>query len=738
MSGSDLRSLVVRAQTGDRAAYDGIVHRFQDMAVGYAYSLLGDFHLAEDAAQEAFVGAWTELPRLREPAAFPGWFRRMVFMRCSRFQRQRHPAVERAGEEVLPMAAVDPGQELDSRDEKAWVLGAVERLSEEERMATMLFYISAYSHHEIAVFLGLPVATVNNRLRSARKRLQEEVVQMAKRELSGQAPSRDGRFAERVAHLLQPEDMKTEQYQYGIEAVDGHQAWALFCASGAGDLARVGALLDRDAKLVNAQYWYQFPIHMAVREGHAEVVQLLLEAGADPGQSRYTYNSWDKLLEMSAERGYGAVQSLLTAAMRQRFGYDPGFAELAEAIKGRDRMQVEAVLGEHPEFVRAADVLGNGPLHWAALTRQLDLVDYFIERGADLEARRADGQTPLLVALNGDYWYRSRELPDDALQDPWVVVRHLLERGADYALSIACAAADAARVDEILAADPVQARNLDAGKRSPLAYAAGNGHTEIVGKLLDLGADPNRSEENAPRGGALFAACAGNHIETAKLLLERGADVHAGVDSSGTCLTIVEAKHGDKAGPMQDLLRQYGAVLPPFAMDDEALETAMRAGTSVVEHKEFLHEVMGRDKPELFHVLLDTVSDLGDRFQLTDIWGGNYPSDPDIIRALADRGLDLHRANWIGRTFLHGCAEKGDVEAARTFLELGADIDAIELANGGTPLAAAARKGQVEMVRFLLEQGADPAVPADSRWAQPLYCAEREGHAEVVALLQEG
>ena len=55
---------------------------------------------------------------------------------------------------------------------------------------------------------------------------------MAKRELQGQAPSRDERFAQQVAHLLQPEDMKTEHYQYGVEAVDGHQAWALFCASG--------------------------------------------------------------------------------------------------------------------------------------------------------------------------------------------------------------------------------------------------------------------------------------------------------------------------------------------------------------------------------------------------------------------------------------------------------------------------------------------------------------------------
>ena len=57
MSGTSISSLVVRAQAGDRATYDRIVHRFQDMAVGYARSLLGDFHLAEDGVQEAFIGA---------------------------------------------------------------------------------------------------------------------------------------------------------------------------------------------------------------------------------------------------------------------------------------------------------------------------------------------------------------------------------------------------------------------------------------------------------------------------------------------------------------------------------------------------------------------------------------------------------------------------------------------------------------------------------------------------------
>jgi DNA-directed RNA polymerase specialized sigma24 family protein len=72
-------SLVKLAQAPDanraqrHAAFGELVVRFQDMAYGYAYAILGDAHLAQDAAQEAFIAAYQKLAQLREPAAFPGW-----------------------------------------------------------------------------------------------------------------------------------------------------------------------------------------------------------------------------------------------------------------------------------------------------------------------------------------------------------------------------------------------------------------------------------------------------------------------------------------------------------------------------------------------------------------------------------------------------------------------------------------------------------------------------------------
>src|ERR687883_1015826 len=94
------RALVCKATDADaplaerHEAFDELVRRFQDMAFACAYAALCDFHLAEDAAQEAFVAAWRKLSRLREPAAFPGWLRRVVLTECSRLTRgKRAPMV---------------------------------------------------------------------------------------------------------------------------------------------------------------------------------------------------------------------------------------------------------------------------------------------------------------------------------------------------------------------------------------------------------------------------------------------------------------------------------------------------------------------------------------------------------------------------------------------------------------------------------------------------------------------
>lgn len=183
----DLTTLISRVQQGDRQAYSEIVARFQHMAVGYASAQLGDPHLAEDAAQEACLQAFVDLGQLHEPAAFPGWFRRIVYKHCDRIRRRRRlhlvPLEENQWE-----ARVEPVSQLEVEDRRQMLALAIQRLPEPERAPVTLFYLRQYRQAEVAAFLEIPESTVNNRMHSARKHLKKELLEMTEQELHKPTP----------------------------------------------------------------------------------------------------------------------------------------------------------------------------------------------------------------------------------------------------------------------------------------------------------------------------------------------------------------------------------------------------------------------------------------------------------------------------------------------------------------------------------------------------------------------
>ena len=85
-----LGTLIELARDGSAAmperhqAFEEIVRRFEHLVAACAYARLRDPALAEDAAQDTFLLAWQCLDQLREPAAFPGWIRRLVLTQCHR------------------------------------------------------------------------------------------------------------------------------------------------------------------------------------------------------------------------------------------------------------------------------------------------------------------------------------------------------------------------------------------------------------------------------------------------------------------------------------------------------------------------------------------------------------------------------------------------------------------------------------------------------------------------------
>jgi RNA polymerase sigma factor (sigma-70 family) len=193
---------VASAQRGDLMAFGAVVEHFQDMAVGYAYSILRDFHLSEDAAQEAFVRAYLDLRTLREPRAFPSWLRRIIFKQCDRITRRKRvrtvpldAGVESADPRKGPLEVVE------QRETQEEVLSAVNALPDNERVAATLFYIDGYSTGEVGEFLDVPVGTVKRRLHSARTQLRERMVELVRDTLRQHSP--DEGFSDRVKHVLE-------------------------------------------------------------------------------------------------------------------------------------------------------------------------------------------------------------------------------------------------------------------------------------------------------------------------------------------------------------------------------------------------------------------------------------------------------------------------------------------------------------------------------------------------------
>ena len=133
---------VRRAQAGDLEAFDWLVRRFQDRAVAYAATVLGSFHWGQDAAQEAFVEAYRTLPTLRAPAAFPVWFRKIVFKQCDRLTRNRRvDTVPLQEAEHLPSRVPSPEEIAERHQVQGEVSRAIQSLPAGQREVITLFYM---------------------------------------------------------------------------------------------------------------------------------------------------------------------------------------------------------------------------------------------------------------------------------------------------------------------------------------------------------------------------------------------------------------------------------------------------------------------------------------------------------------------------------------------------------------------------------------------------------------------
>lgn len=129
---------------GDRDAFCLLVEKYQNAVYGLCYHMVGNFADAQDLTQEAFVRAYLDLAKIREPSKFASWLNRLTVNVCRMWLR------ERKGLDNLPLEATvpigewfrdgsSPAEHAENEELRLTINVAISSLSEKNQLAVALY-----------------------------------------------------------------------------------------------------------------------------------------------------------------------------------------------------------------------------------------------------------------------------------------------------------------------------------------------------------------------------------------------------------------------------------------------------------------------------------------------------------------------------------------------------------------------------------------------------------------------
>jgi len=320
-------------------------------------------------------------------------------------------------------------------------------------------------------------------------------------------------------------------------------------------------------------------------------------------------------------------------------------------------------------------------LHWAAREGDIKMVEIFIRKGADVNARDDwNGSTPLHKAANSGHKDVAELLIANganvnATNNNGSTPLHLVFFGGYL------------NVAELLIAEGADVNARDEGLKTPLHKATGSHYSSYAMRLLEAKyAETNANEQKKePSLDEEHELARTLKIKAVKLLISKGADVNArdylgSTPLHGTILwgSVDVIKLLLESGANPNLQDEFGSIL--------------------------LHEVIADDFP-------------------------------DIVKLFLDYGADVNMVDAYGQTPLHEAAWNDRKEMIDIIITKGADINMSDR-NGDTPLHVAALNGYTELYDLLVAKGADIHAKND-QGKTPIDYANSRPPQEVV-ILSEG
>ncbi len=183
--------LIERTLEGDQHAFAALVEKYQEQIHALAWQKIGDFHIAQEITQDAFVTAYQKLPTLTHHNRFAGWLYVITSNKCNMWHRKKKPQLQSL-EEIDAMELEEvyyteytsrQREEAANQNRRTIVQKLLSKLGESERTVVTMHYLAGLTCEEIGRFLGVSPNTVKSRLHRARERLKKEE-EMIKENLS--------------------------------------------------------------------------------------------------------------------------------------------------------------------------------------------------------------------------------------------------------------------------------------------------------------------------------------------------------------------------------------------------------------------------------------------------------------------------------------------------------------------------------------------------------------------------
>ncbi|XP_030424301.1 poly [ADP-ribose] polymerase tankyrase-2 isoform X4 [Gopherus evgoodei] len=424
---------------------------------------------------------------------------------------------------------------------------------------------------------------------------------------------------ERVKRLVRPESVNGRD-------TAGRKSSPLHFAAGFGRKEVVEYLLQSGANVHARDDGGLIPLHNACSFGHAEVVSLLLHHGADPN---------------------------------------------------------------------ARDNWNYTPLHEAAIKGKTDVCIVLLQHGAEPAIRNTDGRTALDLAdpsakavLTGDY--KKDELLESA-------------RGGNEEKMMA-----------LLTPLNVNCHASDGRKSTPLHLAAGYNRVKIVQLLLQHGADVHAKDKGdlVP----LHNACSYGHYEVTELLVKHGACVNAMDLWQFTPLHEAASKNRVE---VCSLLLSYGA--DPTLLNCHNKSTIDLAPTPQLKER-LAYEFKGHSLLQAAresdvarikkYLSLETVNFKHPQTHETALHcaaASPYPKRKQVCELLLRKGANINEKTKDFLTPLHVASEKAHNDVVEVVVKHEAKVNALDNL-GQTSLHRAAHSGHLQTCRLLLSSGCDPSI----------------------------